>query len=636
MIRTQNTLISSAISCAAFALLAVGAAGCNNGGGEREFLAAGTIAPIGSQGLLSSGVTEYNNLDDLQDAASKLPAGSEFAGPNLQILSPTRGEQLPAGPTTVEIFVEDSTHKGIGSVFVGGQGVTPGPDGKATVQIDLRPGLQTIVAEALDSEGNRTERHVSVLAGALTPEGTEVRDGARVRVTDDALDALEPQIGSKLQAQKAMIVQQVLRSNAPKNTKYKGFNFGATAGEIDCVPGGVKFKVTIDSVALDLEYKAKILFFFSTTKKGTVRAQQLIIEAVATPTLGANGALTSTLSQVTARTVGFSVPDWAKGEEGNIRRNFEQSFATQAGASIDQMLTDAITKTKTNGSAVRSAYGKPLNATWRFSDLAFDADGINVTFGATISAPAPGQPNGATYGFPGVSQAKTPNAPLGGTGGAAWNGAMTLHQDLINQTLHAAWRQGVMSFKVDQAKLDQVNPGGTHRLDTDTLIAGAPALAHVLPAGAPLTLDVEAKLPPVIQITTNQPQHFTMKLGAIRVDYQVVDPATGKVVNLAETYYALEVSVVLQADGDRIKFVPTGTSIARVDVVGNPLPMAEPIVDGVTRDLAPSLIKNMLAALPGMKLPALKGFELKDLEFSTFADSFVVTGKASPQATTAP
>jgi len=635
MIRTHTTLISSAISCAAFALLAFSAAGCNNGGsGEREFLAAGTMAPIGSQGLLSSGVTEYNDLDDLMDASSKLPAGSEFAGPNLQILSPARGDQLPAGPTTVEILVEDSTHKGIGSVFVAGQGVVPGPDGKATVVVDLRPGLQTIVAEALDAEGNRTERHVSVLAGQLTPEGTEVRDGARVRVTDDALDAMEPQIGTKLQAQKPMIVQQVLGARPPKNTKYTGFNFGATAGEIDCQPGGVKFSVTIDNVALSMEYKAKILLFFSTTKRGTIRAQKLIIDAVATPTLGANGALTSTLSQVTARTTGFSVPDWAKGEEGNIRRSFEQSFATQAGNAIDQMLTDALTKTKTNGSAVRSAYGKPLNATWRFSDLLFDADGINVTFGAKIEAPAAGQPNGATYGFPNVFQAQSPNAPLGGTGGAAWNGALAIHQDLVNQTLHAAWRQGVMSFKVDQAKLDQVNPGGAHRLDTDTLIAGAPLLAKVLPAGQPLTLDVEAKLPPVIQVTTNQPQHFTMKLGAIRVDYQVLDPATNKIVNLAETYYALEVSVVLQADGDRIKFVPTGTSLARVDVVGNPLPNAEPIVDGVTRDLAPSLIKGMLAALPGMKLPALKGFELKDLEFTTFGDSFVVTGKATPQATT--
>ncbi|MBL4847682.1 MAG: hypothetical protein JKY65_19365, partial [Planctomycetes bacterium] len=624
MIRTQPTLIS----CAAFALIAATAAGCNNGGGERVFLASGTIAPIGSQGLLSSGVTEYNNLSDLQNAASKLPAGSEFAGPNLQILSPLRGAQLPVGPTTVEILVEDSTHKGIGSVFVAGQGVVPGPDGKATIQVNLTAGLHTIVAEALDSEGNRTERHVSVLVGALVQEGTEVRDGARVRITDDALDALEPQIGTKLQAQKATIVQSVLSAPAPKNTKWKGFDFGATSGEIDCQPGGLKFKVSIKNVALRLEYKAKILFFFSTTKRGTVRAQDLIIEAVATPTLAANGTLTSTLSQVTARTIGFSVPDWAKGEEGNIRRNFEQSFATQAGATIDKMLTDALTKTKTSGTTVRQVYGKPLNTTWRFSDLAFDADGINVTFGAQTSAPAPGQPNGANYGFPGVVTTGTPNAPLGGTGGAAWNGALTIHQDLINQTLHAAWRQGVMNFKVDQAKLDQVNPGGAQLLSTDSLIKGAPALARVLPAGLPLTLDVEAKLPPVIDVVSNQPQHFTMKLGAVRVDYQVIDPDNGNLVNLAETYYALEIGIVLQADGDRIKFVPTGASVVRVDVVGNPLPMAEPIVDGVTRDLAPSLIKGMIAALPGMKLPALKGFELKDLEFSTYNDSFVVTGKA--------
>lgn len=627
MILTRTTLLSAS----AFLVLATGAMGCNNGAdSQRSFLAAGTSAPIGSQGLLSSGVTEYNNLGDLQNAASKLPAGSEFIGPNLQILSPKRGETLPAGPVVVEILAQD-TGKGLASVFIAGQGVTPDADGKARLSVDLRAGLQTLVAEAVDAQGNRTERHVSVLAGTLVAEGTEVRQGAGVRVTDDALDALEPQIGTKVEDQRQTIVRQVLSASPPKNTKYTRFSFGAAAGTLDCVPQGVRFQLKVDTVALDLEYKAKILFVFSTTKRGTVRAQELVIDALATPSLDAQGNLTSTISQVQARTNGFSVPDWAKGEEGTIRRSFEQAFATQAGAAIDQALTDALTKTKTSGSATFQVSNKPIDATWRLDQLAIDNEGINLTFSGQVSAPAAT----ATYGTPGVLALGTPNAVLGGSGGAAWNGALALHQDLINQTLHSAWRQGALSFTFNQAKIDQIDPNGSHRLDTDTLIASAPLLAKVLPAGEPLDLDVECKLPPVVQVVSNAPEHFVLKFGAVRVDYRVIDPATGTFANLAETYYALEIGVVLKEEQGRIKFVPTGATVLRVDVVGKPLPQAEVIVDDVSRSMAPAFVKGIVASLPGMALPALKGFELKGLDFSTSGDSILITGQASPQATTA-
>lgn len=627
MILTRTALLSGT----AFLLLATGAMGCNNGGdSERRFLAAGTSAPIGSQGLLSSGVTQYNNLDDLQNAASKLPAGSEFIGPNLQILSPQRGDKVPAGPVTIEIQALD-TGKGLASVFIAGKGVTPGADGKARLSVDLLPGLHTVVAEAVDSEGNRTERHVSLLVGTLTQEGSEVRQGARVRVTDDALDALEPQIGTQVEAQRQTIVQQVLGASPPKNTKYTRFSFGAAAGTIDCVPQGIRFQLKVDNLALDLEYKAKILFVFSTTKRGTVRAQELVIDALATPVLDAQGNLTSTISQVQARTNGFSVPDWASGEEGNIRRGFEQAFAAQAGNAIDKALTDALAKTKTSGSATYQVSNRPLNASWRLEDMAIDADGINLSFGGQVSAPLAS----ATYGTPGVLTVGTPNAVLGGTGGQAWNGALAIHQDLINQTLHSAWRQGSLSFTFDQAKIDQMDPGGPHRLNTDKLIASAPLLAKVLPAGEPLDLDVECKLPPVVEVVSNAPEHFILRFGAVRVDYRVIDPATGKLVNLAETYYALEIGVVLKEEQGRIKLVPTGATVLRVDVVGKPLPQAEPIVDAVSRDMAPAFVKGIVNSLPGMSLPALKGFELKALNFSTSGDSILVTGQATPQATTA-
>ena len=61
-----------------------------------------------------------------------------------------------------------------------------GPQGKVQTTVDLQPGVNTIVIEAFDAKGNRSERHVSVIAGDLLPEADSLTNAGSARMSDSA------------------------------------------------------------------------------------------------------------------------------------------------------------------------------------------------------------------------------------------------------------------------------------------------------------------------------------------------------------------------------------------------------------------------------------------------------------------
>jgi hypothetical protein len=617
MLRTHRTLILSTATLAALSMLSMGCGSRRSG--DRGMLATGTTAPIGSQGFLPAA---FGGATTLGEAADAFPAGSHLAGPNLEILSPARGAQLPVGRQPVEIQVTDKG-QGIASVLIEGHTVTLDADGKGTVEIDLTHGLRTIVAMAYDNDNNRTERHVSVLVGELAQEGSEVAEAATVRLTDAALDQFEPKIAAGVEAQRPMIQQQVLRSNPPKDTKFTSFNYGGAKAGIDATPQGIRFQVDIANVALGIEYKAKFLFVFKKKLKGTLRANNLTISGLATPTLDpATGKITSTVSDVTARASGFSVPSWAKKEEGKLRAGFQQQFATAAATNLDSALNDALAKSKTQGQTGKTFFGKTIKADWTLRGLAFDDDGVNVKFSAAIYA------DNGTYGTDATLVRRTPSVAVSGSGGNLWNGALALHEDSLNQALHAAWRHGVLSFTVDQDTLDKMN--SPVKLDTNTLLAAAPALEQILPKDVPIDLDVETLLPPIVEITPNMPHHLTISLGKVEVNWKVQDPATGGIVTLAKTIYALSVEARLEESGGKVNLVPTGNNTVHVDVVGKALPNTEPLVEAITKDMAPALVESVLKSVVGLALPTIKGFTFQNMGYDSRDNSLVITGSLVP------
>lgn len=598
------------------------------------FVGAGCHSSSDGQGKLIASGTGAITSDLSAVPPGMLPPGftgspALLEGPQVEIVSPVRASHTTARRVTVEGVVTD-LGGGVNDVRVQGRAVTLAAGGAFSEEVDLAPGMNTIVVEAWDGGGHRRSRFVNVIAGDLAPEGEAVAEAASIRVTDAALDLIEPKIVQGIEAQRAQITQQALAMNPGEDTKVTSFSFGAVGAGVDLIPGGVRFTSTIDDVAMGIEHKAKVLFVFSTTKRGTVRAQRMQIEGLAQVSV-TNGVVTTSVVQVTATSSGFSVPDWADSQAGAIRRSFESGFAAAAAQALGQGLRDAFKTTSgTITQGGQAGQTLPMQLDWSLSALTCDDTGATAIYGANVRPPA------ATAGAETRSiVVKGGLANLtGGGGGNGPNVAMAVHQDVINRALHAAWRGGALNMTIDQATLAATNPSSPVRLDTTTLIALAPELAAVIQPGLPVELVIEGQLPAVMTLAASPLPH-RLDVGALKVTTIVVDPVSGRT-PMGEASYSIgaEVAIVPTASGE-LTLQPAGRTEVHVDALGQAQAGAELVLEKMATQLGPQLLQMALATQKGLVLPAMQGVTVSGLALQPLDRNLVVLGTASA-APTAP
>ncbi len=597
------------------------------------FVGAGCHSSSDGQGKLIASGTGAITSDLSAVPAGMLPPGFSgspalLEGPQVEIVSPARASHTTARRVAVEGVVTD-LGGGVSDVRVQGRAVTLAAGGAFSEEVDLTPGMNTIVVEAWDQGGHKRSRFVNVIAGDLAPESEAIAEAASIRVTDAALDLIEPKIVQGIEAQRAQITQQALAMNPGEDTKVTSFSFGAVGAAVDLIPGGVRFTSTIDDVAMGIEHKAKVLLVFSTTKRGTVRAQRMQIEGLAQVSV-TNGVVTTNVVQVTATSAGFSVPDWAGSQAGTIRRSFESGFAAAAAQALGQGLRDAFKATSgTITQGGQGAQGLPMQLDWSLSALTCDDAGATAIYGANVRPPA------ATAGAETRSiVVKGGLANLTGGGGNGPNVAMAVHQDVINRALHAAWRGGALSMTIDQATLAATNPSSPVRLDTTTLIALAPELAAVIQPGLPVELVIEGQLPAVMTLAASPLPH-RLDVGALKVTTIVVDPVNGRT-PMGEASYSIgaEVAIVPTPSGE-LTLQPAGRTEVHVDALGQAQAGAELVLEKMAAQLGPQLLQMALATQKGLVLPATQGVTVSGLALQTLDKNLVVLGTASA-APTAP
>lgn len=615
--RSNDTTIARMLVGGMLGLGLVGAGCHSSSDGQGKLLAAGTAAAVGSDlSALPPGVS-----------IPGLPASPALLeGPQVDIVSPARASFTTGRKVTVEGVVTD-LGGGVSDVRVAGRKVTPDASGAFRAEVDLEPGMNTIAVEAWDAANHRRERFVSVIAGDLAPEADALADAATSRITEAAFDLIEPSITSGIEAQRAQIVQQVLATRLSNDdTKIKGFRFGAVRSAVDCVPGGVTFTITIDDLAMEIEHKAKVLLVFSTTKRGTVRAQRLEITGI-TQVGVQGGQPVSRVVQVTATAQGFSVPDWASGEQTNIRRAFENGFAASAAAGIGDGLTKAL---QTRSGTIAPPAGSPgpaVSIDWTMDTLAFDAAGATATFSANARVPQ------ATVGTETRSVVvRSGLANLTGGSPSGPNVALAVHQDLLNRALHAAWRGGAMTMTLDQATLARLAPQSPLVLDTSSLIALAPELAAVVAPGLPIELRLEGKLPTVVRLRAGPLPHL-LDIGALQVTTVVLDPTKGPTV-LGEASYAVRAEVQMVERQGKLVLESAGSVEVHVDALGAPQAGAELVLEKMAAQLGPNLLTMALAGQQGVALPSVQGVSLSGLRVQALDGNLIVLGTAG--APTAP
>ena len=603
---TRRYLVGGAVIGAG--LLAVGCGQSSKGG--RPLAGPGSASAPTAAGVGSG------------SAMGGLFGGAMVSGPQVAITSPARGSYVQGARITVEGTAMD-LGKGVAAVKVAGMTASVDESGRFSADIPLEAGLNTIVVEATDEQGGRTEKHVSVIAGETASEDTLLPGAAAMRITDGALDMIEPAITAGIEAQRATIKQQVMQTRVP-DLKLTGFDFGRVQSSVDCTSGGLSFKAEIADVVLGIEAEAKFLLIFTKKLKGDVRASKLTIEG--TVMVGVqNGQATIQVGQVGARADGFSVPDWARDKQGQIQQGFQQAFAAAAAQNLSTSLQQAFGAGAVRGMTNQAVMGKDLKIEYALESLQFDADGATASLGANVSAVQPEYGDQAPGSV--VVRGALPRLLGGASGGQ--NVALAVHQDAINRALHAAWRAGALKMDLNQAAMDQLLPGVPTALNTTALMMAVPQLAGVLVPDLPIELKIESMLPPVVTLPSQGQAQLELCLGELVVKMDVIHPTAGAV-TLVEASFASRMPAVLVERGGKVTLQPAGQPSLHVDVIGETMPGTEGMLEAMTAQAAGPALQGSLSQIQGVALPAVKGYTLGNLTFQKVEKSLVVLGQAIP------
>ena len=562
-------------------------------------------------GSTSSGISS--------DQFNGIPRGEQhFDGPPVVVMAPERGQVFQTDVIEVWGYADDPDGSGVSAVNVDGTKAAYDPStGEFRAQVQLDPGVNTVVIEAWDDSGRRTERHVSVITGPFLDENQQLPQVSGVRMTESAFTVLEPVMAEGVIAQKAAIRQQVM-STPLDDADITGFDFGGVQLSLDPVPGGVAYDLRIANVRMDIKASARILLVFKKDFRGTVTANELRIQGVANVSVQ-NGQAVTSAGAASASTIGFSVPDFARGEYRNILTAFQDAFAKAASDNVKTGLDQAFASSNTKGTVSRDLMDDTLLIDWALESLTFDDDGGSATFASNIRAETP------TYGtLTGSLVDPSPLPNLVG-GGAGPNVAVTIHQDIMNRALHAAWRAGALDLTLDQAKMNQLLPNLPTQMDTTALIQSVPQLGEILPAGLPFELVIEALLPPTVVARPTAPQLLDLKIGGLKVTMNVIHPTEGPL-ELTTTVYSIDLPVAFQETPDgKLSLLASPDSKVHVDVDGLSVDGAEEVLEQLTQ---PQALQASLSQVEGVQIPTMKGITVRGFQFSNFEQAVVGLGTA--------
>jgi len=583
----------------------VATVGCNHSskGGGRTL--SGTVNTVNQA---NAGASQLALLGD---------GGPVSLGPTVEIVSPPRGTFAPAGPLQIQGVASDAGN-GVARVVVDGVDATVDPTGLFQVQVTAEPGMNTWLIQAFDHAGELTEKHVSVLAGEFGDELAILPDAATVRMTDNAINQFEPELAAELIKQRDQIRQQVLATPVP-DIKLTDFRFGDVTIALDAASGGMRFLARIQDVELDIEASARILLVIKKDFKGTIRAGQ--VEITGDLAFGVQGNQASgQVLQTSATASGFSVPDFARSQTGQILDSFESAFADAARQNLETLLQDAMIAQNRRGTLSQDIGGKALTIDWLLNTLAFDEDGVTAAFDGNIMAEQPiyGSHTGSF-----VVGGLAPNLVGGGPGP---NLALSFHQDALNRALHAAWRAGALEHDLDQAAFDKA--GIPTNMTTSGLMQAVPELNDYLVPDLPLVMRIEGKLPPLLRVDPTAPHLFDIDIADLNVQLDVIHPTEGAI-TLINAVFTIEADANL-GPGEDNGFVlePVGVPTIRVDVDGRALPGSETMLESMLDAMAPQLFEGSLSQVKLVAIPTVRGVDMVGVNLSKYESSVVVLGNA--------
>jgi hypothetical protein len=568
-------------------------------------------------------IPEYS----LSDSAG--PVLVDSTGPQIRVTTPQRGAEIPslAGPLVAVTGSVSDPWTGVTQVTINGDPATLQAGGLFYYEMAPGEGLNEIVVEATDGDGNVSDHFQTYLWGGFLTPGDWSEDGILARLNEGAIDMLEQLVEDMIEGGSltdslvgnvfsspsycldlwvvelcgqflldigAVVVGDLEMELTPHNPAggfpdgYLTFSMDLMGLEITLVPTGVfsacavivgcysesvDFDAIVGADAINLDVDVGL----------HVDSNNEIQVTLANTSVGINNLYLDLSDLGIVGDILGGVTTWILGVFEPL---FEALLPPIMEAALPGVLEDAFSSLAI--AQELDLLGAVLEIAAVPQDIDIDDWGMLIAMESAVAAePGPNAPST-------IGSWRRPDYDVPDFSVTDYDFGLGLADNFVNQLLHSVWQGGVMDFS----------------MDSDELGLDLSQIGDFLPL-TQIAFETYPLLPPVVD--TGPTGLLELQLGDMLVNvYGDPGGSYGLMMQLAITLYA-EAEVVVDADG-LMQFELYEPAIV-MDYVTSDWPdldgeVVEDLMDAVVELIVPQ-ITGALDELGGIALPELAGFGLE-------------------------
>jgi hypothetical protein len=486
------------------------------------------------------------------------------------ITSPPRGAWLSGPSIRVEGHLKGGTAP---MLTIGGEPVTPGPDGRFSIERPADGGLNVIVSTVTDGAETREDRR-AVLQDADADPAAPVADGVAIKVSQRGFQQISALVSDYVQG---MDLEALARENVSGQVRLTALRHGRIDVTLTPQEGRLEVQLAIQQLHVEIEATVDVPIVGDLTFDGSMDTNPGVVtghlRVGATPEGGLDLALID--SSVDLRNFDYDVggvPDFVEDWfTGTVRDLAEDTIQDALDDFVIPALFDPSSLTRTV-----EILGRDIELGVLLAEVESHADGLEIRADTHAVADM-------------VLHEGTAVRPMGGSPRLEVNSHLDVAAsvDLAGRVLHAAWAAGVLDLALGpDSGLESPVP-----LTAAVLAGPLGEAANGIDRTQPLELTLRPLLPPVARLEkTDHP--LVIETGDLLID--IATPNEGVLVTVAVHFIAKASFDVQQiADGGQIELSPDLQVEVYADVAETPR--------GPVREAAlETLVKSLVGSLPGL------------------------------------
>ena len=555
-------------------------------------------------------------------------------GPEVTVLSPSRGAQITAGSVQVRVRAEDVN--GVSGVTIAGITASSSGGNVYTATVNLQPSrVNYIEVLATDGLGNVADAHFTVVQGQFRPIDQHMPAVMGVSLSNSGLDkaeAITESLTANLNLYTLVATHNPLLESFAADISATSLAHDPLRLNIAGAQDGAQITVHLDNVTLGVLVDTPL---FNTNANLIADRATAVVDARVSPDPSGprdtiKSALGLEIDSIDTSFVNFDVTHdvglvntIVSLLRGVVRDIVEKKLEGILGDVLDEKLRVALPGF---GQPIPVEIPVPLVGTSSI-DMAFAADAANGSAQTGLGLAAGIKVTPTNPVLTGVTQnvfvAGTTAVPAVLTGD---DFAIGMSSDGANAFMHALWLAGGIRLRVDGT-----NPTGDSpfQLSTKLLMPFFPQLRGLAPdPNTPITLEVTTEMPPVASIGKNGNTielHVTEFQVKVFIDYMDGQPAL-EVMTLRA---ALDLRAGVAVQNSALVVPSLEAPNVAADLTREPVvDLADSEVEVFLRAVLPYLLDKFKDKIPAMPIPALPfGLELNNPRIEVQPDFIIVRGQ---------